>query len=799
MHFTAVIMKVLSAPILNSEFRNCMHCGNSVKNSELSGFCCRGCETVYGLLKERKLMRFYALQDSDNSVVKPVSNYNVDEDFSYLDSDAFKERYAFNNQREMRFYLEGVHCAACIWLTEKLPDFVSGVEFLRLNLANSVALVRIASNGSFAAAASELRKLGYFPHPTKQQEFSVKESSENRKHLVQLAIAGAMTGNIMLFAAALYAGADGFFAQTLRWLSFFLYIPVLSYSAQSFFLSAYIAFSKKQVSIDVPIVFGIVVGTIASVTNLLLNSPHIYFDSLSAIIFLLLSTRYLLKRIHQKALNSSEFLHFMMPSRARRKNATTGVFEEVLVDAIKVGDIVQVHPKECFPADGIIRSGESSANIALLTGEALPIDVFPGEKVHAGTYNEAAPLEVEVVSSGADTRLGKILSSMEASFLKKAPIVSYLDQVGQIFIFAVLFLTAVAFFIGFTSSWYEALNRALAVAIVVCPCTFALATPLAISLAISKAAKLGIIVKGADVIERLSQVDTIFFDKTGTLTNGELSVLQWNSFSPEAEAVLISLEKNSRHPIAQAIQKYFSSAKEKVCIAPTLIGFKETSGRGVSAFINNIFYEARRSSIEIRNKQKEEILSVVALYRNEEKIAEVILGDHLRKNSLEVIKKLKQLKMDIRLLSGDSESAVSSVARALEIPECNVIAAASPEVKGQIVKEHKNSFMIGDGANDAIALASAYVSMAVQGGMEVSLRAADSYSSVAGIAPVLQLLALGKKTMNIIRHNLVFAVFYNIVGITAALSGHLNPLFAAILMPLSAFTVISYTVFRLQR
>ncbi|MBL7714231.1 MAG: cadmium-translocating P-type ATPase [Bdellovibrionales bacterium] len=711
----------------------------------------------------------------------------IQEDLSYLDDSEFVQSYATHESREMLFYLEGVHCAACVWLTEKLPDFCPGVEFLQLNLASGVARVRLYESGSFAQAAREIARLGYRPFPVKQGQSDELRKKEDRKLLIQLGVAGMLSGNIMLLAVALYAGASGALAELFKWSSFILFLPVLFYSAVPFFKSAWASLRVKQVSIDVPIVFGLAVGTAVSIVNLFMGSDQIYFDSLSTLVFLLLSTRYLLKKVNQHALNSSEWAHFLAPAKAKRFIGHSSKTETVSVNLLRPNDLIQVLPGECFPVDGVVVQGEGAVNCSLLTGESALVAASPGTAVNAGTWNQHSPLIVRVVASGPKTRLNRILASVESSLRSRAPIVAYVDRVGQAFVVAVLALAVLGFFIGlFVSGVQEGFQRALAIAIVVCPCTFALATPLAISLSIGRAAKAGILVKGADVLERLSQVRTVFFDKTGTLTVGELRVSHWDQFSDGAAEALMALEIRSAHPIARAVQRYFQGRFEWL---PEVEDFREQPGKGVSGTIRGDRFEVRsHPSLD------QTVSTRVGLFKNGVIVGAMTFSDVLREDSKSSVDQLKAMGLHVGILSGDAGGPVQDVSGQLGIQPGNSFSALSPEQKAEVVKGSPFTLMVGDGANDAVALAQAHASVAVQGGMEMSLRVASVYSSQSGVRSIPALLVLAQETLRVIRRNLVFAVVYNLVGIAVALSGRLDPLFAAVLMPLSALTVFLSTM-----
>jgi heavy metal translocating P-type ATPase len=745
----------------------CLHCGSPVPSSFTTQFCCRGCESVFGLLQSQ-------------ATPTPDS-------WAYLDDPEFLKSFSEDYGQTMRLYLEGVHCAACVGLTESLPTRVPQVESLRLSLQDSVAVVRLKEPGHFSKAARELERMGYKPHPVQQHESQELQKKEARLLLARIGVAAVGAGNIMLLAVALYAGAEGPLAEVFKWTSLGLFLPVILFSAVPFFDGAWTALKRRQVSIDVPIAFGLLVGSAVSIYGVFAGVDTLYFDSVSTLVLLLLSTRYLMKRIHQRSLSASQMIHFLAPSKAHLLRPGANRREEVSTSSLKIGDVIQVLPGECFPIDGEVIQGQSSVSCALLTGESLPVAVQPGTSVHAGTWNQESPLDVRVTANGAATRLGGILKQIEQGITERAPIVEYLDRVGQAFVASVFVLVVIGFFLGLPYGLQEAFSRAIAIAIIVCPCTFALATPLAFSLAVSRAAKQGILIKSAEAIERASRVKTVFLDKTGTLTYGDLRVEQWNTSAPEADSVLFALESKSAHPIAQAVVRFFAERQPQPI---ALQDFRDVPGVGVIGRANGFTYEVKRLKTAIDGW----VGTQVGLYREGALIGELRLADQVRPDSLEAIQKLRDLGKQIRLVSGDSLPAVRAVGQLLNVSEAEQWASVAPEAKGQLVQALPDSLMIGDGANDAVALAAASVGMATQGGVEISFRAAQVYSRKPGVMPAYLLLVNANETMRVIRRNLVFAVLYNLVGIAAALMGHLSPLLAAVLMPASALTLVLSTV-----
>lgn len=767
-------------PLSASAPSECAHCGSPV--SDGGRFCCSGCEAVHAILSARGLEGYYALKKAGRSVrpAVPAVFSDASNTWSYLDDPGFRALYATGETgRTMRFFLEGIHCVACVWLLEKLPEFVPGIESVTVDLGESLARVRISEEGSFAKAALEFERIGYHPHPVRSGEAEELQKRENRLALIRIGVAGACAGNIMLLALAIYGGAAGTLAERFNWVSLALFLPVLLFSAVPFYREAWAALRAGRLSIDVPVVVGILLGTATSLVNLLSGSNEVYFDSTSTLVFLLLSSRHVLKRAQQRALDSSKLLHFLAPSVARR---VTG--ETVPVDALSSGELIEVRVGEAVPIDGVVEKGSSTLNCALLTGESEPTRIGIGMPAFAGTVNVEAPIQVRVTATGYSTRLGRVLRDVEDSITRKAPIVDFTNRMAHWFVAAVLVLAAAAFVLGyFSDGWIPGLNRALAMVIITCPCVLALATPLALSLSIGKAARAGILIKGADVLERLSRVDTVVLDKTGTLTTGIFQFLEWQQpeADPSVASAVAALESRSNHPIARAIVKHLLAAGPRTL--PEVTGFRERIGTGVEGKVGDSFYQISRDDSAVGGETRVRVL------RDGRPVAYAVLGDRLREDSPRAVTQLLKMGLRPRVLSGDRTAAVTGVAVRLGIPPENARGEASPEDKAEEISRIPNALMVGDGANDAAALARAYVGVAVHGGMEVSLRAADAYLSRPGVGPVAALIRIARETMRIMRRNLAFSLIYNIGAIAAALFGRIDPLFAAIAMPVSALIV----------
>jgi heavy metal translocating P-type ATPase len=470
-------------------------------------------------------------------------------------------------------------------------------------------------------------------------------------------------------------------------------------------------------------------------------------------------------------------------------------YEEVRVDELKAGDRILVLAGECLPVDGQVQAGSSTLNCSLLTGEARLEVAQPNTLVFAGTLNLQAPLEIEVQACGSASRLGQILCAMEEHRARKAPIVAFTDQISKAFVLVSLALVSIAFAAGYQSGLSEAISRALAMAIVVCPCAFAFATPLAFSVVMGRCAKNGILIKGADVIEKLAHIDQVVLDKTGTLTRGEFKVLNWivDADVIGIEEAVFALEARSSHPIAKAVTRFLAPRVEKECPAEVQ-GYSEQIGRGVSGTIRGHRYLicSLSDSTALAGTH-------VAIYRDEKRVGRIILGDTLRSDSIHAVQALRARRLGVRILSGDCKAAVQDIARQLGVSRDAAISEASPERKSELIQKWPHAVMVGDGANDAVALASAYVGVAVHSSLEASMRAADVYQNVPGVMPVVRLIEISRETMKVIYRGFAFSLVYNVVGTIAAITGHVSPLFAAILMPISALTVFGSSILGTRR
>lgn len=817
----------------------CAHCGLPVPSSMLAEhaaqstpFCCTGCQAAYEVIRGCGLERYYALRDQAQAANSTGGSTlrASDRRFDEYDDETFQALYARpasaeTNLRRIELLLQGVHCSACVWLLEKLPQVVKGVVEARLEVGRAVITVtwdpQVVPLSTIARA---LDTLGYTPHPARGTRARDIRRKDDRVMLARLGIAGAIAANVMLIFLALYAGAfetmEASHVQLFRWVSMALSVIAMFGPGWMFVRGALAALRARALSLDVPISLGLLAGTIWGVVNTIRGEGDIYFDSISVLIFFLLVGRFIQQRQQRAAADSVELLFSLTPSVASRVGED-GI-REVPVEALRVSDVVVVLAGASVPVDGVVLVGSSSVDRSLLTGETKPVTVRVGDHVEAGTINLGGLLRVRVEATGESTRVGKMMRLVEEGSRTKPPIIQWTDQLAIHFIVAmlVLGLATIALWwlaLPLDGGLSRGLTNAIALLVVTCPCGLGLATPLVMTMAMGRSARLGILAKNAAAVEALGTRTarrTLLVDKTGTLTEGSPSVTSWTlaEDSPFKLAAVqrfaAALEAGSQHHVAKAIARVAPLSEPSDL--PTASDVREVLGAGREGTIQGhhirigtrafAVASAANSTAAICDpliRAENEILargeSPVFLSINHRPVALLSIGDRIRADAPQVLANLRARGWHIRIASGDAPQVVQHVSAALGIPANDCLGGLAPEAKLALVRasrEHAITVMLGDGVNDAPALAAASVGIAVQGGAEASLAATDIYLTRPGLAGVLTLLDGAERTMRAIRWCVIASIAYNIVAAALSITGIINPLLAAIIMPMASLTVL---------
>ncbi len=796
---------------------SCIHCGlpvpaGLVQQNASEPFCCQGCRTAHAIIREAGLADYYALRDRIGATNQSATGRGGK--YEEMDDETFHDLYVTRDQPTIdrtEFYLEGIHCAACVWLVERLPRVIDGVIEARVHLTNATVSIKWQHDQVLLSRiAQALDRLGYAPHPHTEDSRQKARQRENRRQLGNLAVAAACAGNIMLIAVALYAGMfSGMEAEhrnLFRWTSAALGGLAVLWPGSVFFRGAWSAIRTRTPHMDLPVALGLGVGCAAGVFNTITGTGEVYFDSLSVLVFLLLLGRWIQFRQQQKAADSVAMMNAVTPRTAHR--VEQGQLRDVPVEALRVGDVIAIDPGETISADGTILRGRSTVDQALLTGESTPILVEPGDEILAGAVNLSAPLRLQVDAAGYDSRIGRLVRMVEDAALTKAPIVQMANRMGGYFVVVVMLLA-----LGTAIYWSQdglaiSVERSVALLIVACPCALALATPLALAVAQGRAAKRSIVIKGGETLERLSRPGRIWLDKTGTLTEGRMIVRRWHG-PDDVRPLLAALESHASHPIADAIVAAVRESSP-VTVVDNLDAFEQVHGAGVLGCVDGRPIVAgsadfmRTHGVELQADDQRRFNAIIAdgltpvLVAVDGRFSTLIgVGDQIRADAASAVRALLARGWRLGILSGDHPQIVDQVASRIGLSGTEVFGGVTPERKLAIVKESLQEgtvVMVGDGVNDTAALAAATVGVAVHGGAEVSLNAATVYLGREGLEPLVELIDGARATVRVIHLNFAASLSYNVVAVTLAATGWINPLVAAILMPLSSLTVVGLSL-----
>ena len=792
----------------------CAHCGlPSPPPSDVSqpAFCCEGCRGAYLLIHGWGLEDYYALRDrvGGEAAVQPVESpgrFDELDDPSAMGLSA--PRACGEGLLVSRLGVSGLHCGACAWLIERSASHHRGFQAARVRFHDhTVEIFYRPDETRLSRIAKDLARLGYRVAPMTDDDRQRRQSSENRRLLIDIALAGFCMTNAMWLAVALYAGeSSGIAAEhesALRIAGVTLGVVSVAVPGRTFLRGALASLRTRTPHMDLPVALGISVGALAGVVVVLVGRGEVYFDSVTMLVFFLLIGRWLQFRQQRRASDSVSLLMRLTP-RLATQVGRDGMSRRVPADRLAAGDTIRVAAGETFAADGVVSAGRSAVDRSLVTGESHPVEVSEGDPVEAGASNLEATLDVCVTASGGESRVGRITRMIEDAAGRRAPLVQLADAIGGRFVVTVLILAAVTVAIWWRSDPIGGVENAVALLIVACPCALALATPLSLAVAIGRMAQRRMLVRGGDVVERLSRPGFIWFDKTGTLTEGRLRLRSWSG-DPETLAAAAAVEASLSHPVAVAIR---NAAEQRGYSVPAADQVRQRSGMGAQGQVGS-----RRVLVGNEELMRSEGIGITAARQAE--IAQISagglapllvaidgqirgvggIGDHPRPSAADAVARLVRRGWGVGILSGDHPEVVRRVAESLGIPSDRAFGAMEPEAKLAKVEASLGSggpiVMVGDGVNDAAALAAADVGVAVRGGAAASLDAAPVYLQTDGPSALVDLVDASRQTVRTIRRNFFLSLGYNSVAVTLAMSGLIHPLMAAILMPLSSLTVIS--------
>jgi Cu2+-exporting ATPase len=710
-----------------------------------------------------------------------------------LDLSLFVKRGA-DGTAHMELAVEGVNCAGCIRKIENGLKNLPGVIDARLNFTNRRLAVDW-TDGSLAAGdvVAAVARIGYRAHPFEPERAEMDEARYARWLLVCLGVAGFAAMNIMLLSVSVWSGSATDMTQETRdffhWLSALIALPAAAYAGQPFFQNAWRALRARQLNMDVPISLGVLLALGMSVIETMNHAEHAYFDSAVMLLFFLLCGRTLDHAMRRKTRAVAGNLAALKADVAHRLDANNELVA-VPVAALKAGDRILVRPGERVPADGMVVGGISEVDSSLVTGETAREPVAAGASIHAGSMNFSGTLTVKVTAAGTNTLIAEVERLLEKAVTAKSRYLRLADRAARLyapFVHAAAALTAIGWLVA-GASVHDAIITAIAVLIITCPCALALAIPAVQVVASGALFRANIILNTGDAIERLAEANTIVFDKTGTLTLPEPRVDNASEIDPETLELAARLALSSHHPLAVAI------AREAHDRAP-IEGAIEETGQGVRAIVAG--KEARLGSPAYcgilatpQPKNDEPGTSIIAFTHAGRSIL-LAVRQKLRPDAVAVVKALTESGYEVVILSGDRTAAVAPVAAALNVAAWQ--AGLKPAEKISAIEalktEGRRVLMVGDGLNDAPALAAAYVALSPISAVDITQMHADAVFLGDRLTPVRDAIVIAKRARNLMLQNLWLAVIYNTVAVPIAMAGFVTPLIAAIAMSGSSLLV----------
>ena len=693
--------------------------------------------------------------------------------------------------------IEGMHCAACANSVERALRSVPGVMKAEVNGVTGRASVQwSASLTKPSAWVSAVQAAGYAAMPASDIDNYTNRKKTQRLALWRWLVAGFCMMQVMMYAAPVYvadpADMTPDIVHLLRWASWVLTLPVMIFSCGPFFENAWRDIKRQQISMDLPVSLGIIlmfiVSSIATFWPQGWWADEVYFDSITMFVFFLLTGRWLETRLRNKTAGALDDLMRRLPDSVERRN-TDGDFERISIKRIRLGDILRILPGQAFPADAEVMAGETMVDEALLTGESRPVAKNLQDEVIAGSHNLASAVLVQVKKIGKATRYAEIVSLMEKAATDKPRLAILADRIARPFLMMVLLAALGAVIYWWSIDPARGLMAAVAVLVVTCPCALSLATPAAMLASAGSLAKDGLLVRRLQALESMAEIDTVVFDKTGTLTNDRMKITNistckhWSA--DEALVFAASIARHSLHPISRALVEACPDSDKPIRKV------EEVSGKGLLA--STEYGQIRLGSATFCGLEvAEQAPMQVHLADSKGWLATFDIDEDIREDAANTIAELKRAGIAVEMLSGDRQTAVKRVAEALGI--ATLAAANTPQDKLSHIKQlqkagHKVA-MVGDGLNDGPVLAAAQVSIAIGQAAPLAQSQSDFVILGAQLSKVPQLLAHARRTMHIVRQNLLWAAVYNAVCIPLAVTGWINAWMAGLGMALSSLLVI---------
>lgn len=777
------------------EQTTCFHCGDdciaAIIAFDEKNFCCNGCKTVYEIFSENDLTSYYNLQASPGAIPKEIAGK-----YDFLSQENIIEKLTeFNdgNTQITTVYIPHIHCSSCIWILENLNKLNPHISSSQVNFGKkNVRITYNSENTSLKDVVIVLSTIGYEPYIS-LDDFKTGQQNVNRSLIYKLGIAGFAFGNVMFLSFPEYFQVGEFWLEhykhLFRWLMFAFSIPVVFYAGVDYFISAYKGLRSKLLNIDVPIALGIAVLFLRSTAEIVFDLGSGFFDSLTGLVFFLLLGKFFQQKTYS-------FLSFERDYKSYFPIAVTIISSEgdetpIQVYDIKKGDRLLIRNEELIPVDGILINGKARIDYSFVTGESETVSKQSGDKLFAGGKQTSGIIEMEAIKSVEQSYLTQLWSNDVFSKNKDDGFTTLTNRISKKFTIAVLSIAVIA-----TTFWLfvdpsKAMNVFTAVLIIACPCAIALSAPFTFGNLLRIFGKLKFYVKNASVIEQLASINTIIFDKTGTITSNKKSTAQYDGLvlNPSEETLLKNTLRGSNHPLSRTL---YDILNEHNIIS--LNHFEEHLGKGIEATYNS--NHIKIGSASFVGAQESSVLNTqVHISTNNEYKGKYTFYNRYRKGLSKLFNTLKK-QYDLVILSGDNEGEFENLKKILP-SKTKLIFNQKPNDKLDYIKYHQTEgakvLMIGDGLNDAGALAQSNVGIALSENVNVFSPACDAILDASKFNQLDTFISASKSAINIIKWSFLLSFIYNIIGLYFAVTGQLAPVIAAILMPLSSISIVVFT------
>ncbi|WP_299556157.1 heavy metal translocating P-type ATPase metal-binding domain-containing protein [Seonamhaeicola sp.] len=778
------------------EHRSCFHCGLDATSSEIiydnKSFCCNGCKTVYEIFSENDLTCYYDLQEAPGATPKEVAGK-----YNFLENDKIVEQLLeFNSDdtKIVNLYIPHVHCSSCIWILENLNKLNAAVGSSIVNFGKKT--VRITYNPqkiTLKELVILLSSIGYEPYIS-LEDYSVGKKKTDRSLIYKLGVAGFAFGNVMFLSFPEYFEVGEYWLEQykhlFRWLMFAYSLPVVFYSAQDYFISAYKGLKSKILNIDVPIALGAAVLFIRSSIEIMLDTGSGFFDSLTGLIFFLLVGKFFQQKTYS-------FLSFERDYKSYFPIGITKITSEgkeasIQVYDIKKGDRLLIRNEELIPVDCILIKGNARIDYSFVTGESKTVAKQSGDKLFAGGKQVEGNIEVDVLKSVEQSYLTQLWSNDVFKKDKASSFTTLTNRISKNFTITILLIALIATGYWLLNDSSKAINVFTAVLIIACPCAIALSAPFTFGNILRILGKKKFYLKNASVIEQLAKINTIIFDKTGTITSNKESSISYDgkTLSDSEETLLKSTLRGSNHPLSRSLYELLNGHD-----IVTLDDYREHTGKGIEAQYNDEYIKVGSAPFVGHTSDTATLNTTVHVSTNNQYKGKFTFYNAYRKGLSQLFNTLKK-DYDLAILSGDNEGEKENLTKLLP-SKTKLLFNQKPEDKLEYIEYHQsegaNVLMIGDGLNDAGALAQSNVGIAISENVNVFSPACDAILDASKFNELTNYLKISKSAIKIIKWSFALSFIYNIIGLYFAVTGQLAPVVAAILMPLSSISIVVFT------